>query len=49
MYDPERRMYKREKAEPPSFRHIMLRCDDCCEDCAVQAASAMLGEWLVIL
>jgi len=27
----------------------MLRCDDCHEDCAVQAASPIVGEWLVIL
>jgi len=30
-------------------RHIMLRCDDCCEDCAVQTAIAMEGKWLVVL
>jgi len=30
-------------------RRVMLRCDDCCEDCAVQAASMMNGKWLVIL
>lgn len=30
-------------------RQIMLRCDDCCEDCAVQSAIAMEGKWLVIL
>lgn len=31
------------------FRQVMLRLDDCCEDCAVQSASAMPGKWLVIL
>ncbi|KAL9584817.1 MAG: hypothetical protein Q9212_001884 [Teloschistes hypoglaucus] len=30
-------------------RHILLRCDDCCEDCAVKAAGAMKGRWLVVL
>ncbi|KAL8752945.1 MAG: hypothetical protein Q9184_005570 [Pyrenodesmia sp. 2 TL-2023] len=28
---------------------ILLRCNDCCEDCAVKAASAMKGRWLVVL
>ena len=32
-----------------SKANIMLRCDDCCEDCAVQTAIAMEGKWLVIL
>ncbi|MCJ1229758.1 hypothetical protein MMC12_006428 [Toensbergia leucococca] len=30
-------------------RRVMLRCDSCCEDCAVKSASAMEGKWLVIL
>lgn len=30
-------------------RQVLLRCDGCCEDCAVKAASAMKGQWLVIL
>ena len=30
-------------------RRVMLRCHGCCEDCAVKAASAMTGKWLVIL
>ena len=30
-------------------RRVMLRCDGCCEDCAVKAASAMEGRWLVII
>lgn len=30
-------------------RRLLLRCDDCCEDCSVKAASAMKGDWLVIL
>ena len=31
------------------YRQIMLRCNGCCEDCAVKTASAIKGEWLVIL
>ncbi|KAL9126851.1 MAG: hypothetical protein Q9175_007844 [Cornicularia normoerica] len=30
-------------------RQVLLRCDGCCEDCAVKAASAMQGNWLVVL
>lgn len=30
-------------------RQVLLRCDGCCEDCAVKAASAMKGNWLVVL
>lgn len=30
-------------------RHVLLRCDGCCEECSVKAASAMKGHWLVIL
>lgn len=30
-------------------RQILLRCDGCCADCSVRAASAMRGKWLVIL
>lgn len=30
-------------------RQVLLRCDGCCEDCAVKAASAMKGKWLVVL
>lgn len=30
-------------------RRVLLRCDGCCEDCAVKAASAMEGKWLVII
>ncbi|KAI4087291.1 MAG: hypothetical protein L6R37_008336 [Teloschistes peruensis] len=30
-------------------RHVLLRCDDCCEDCAVKAAGTMKGNWLVVL
>lgn len=30
-------------------RQILLRCDGCCEDCSVKAASAMQGPWLVVL
>lgn len=30
-------------------RQVMLRCEDCCEDCAVRTANAMPGNWLVIL
>ena len=30
-------------------RQVLLRCDGCCENCAVKAASAMKGQWLVIL
>ena len=32
-----------------SDRQVMLRCDDCCEGCAVQAARERHGNWLVIL
>ena len=28
---------------------LLLRCDGCCADCAVKAASAMKGKWLVVL
>ena len=30
-------------------RQVLLRGDDCCEDCAVRFASAMKGNWLVVL
>ena len=30
-------------------RQVLLRCDGCCEDCAVKTASAMKGNWLVVL
>lgn len=30
-------------------RQVLLRCDGCCEGCAVKAASAMNGNWLVVL
>ena len=30
-------------------RQVLLRCDGCCEDCSVRAASAMKGAWLVVL
>ena len=30
-------------------RRVMLRCDSCCVDCAVKAASSLEGKWLVIL
>ena len=30
-------------------RQVMLRCDNCCVNCAVQSASSMDGKWLVIL
>ena len=30
-------------------RRALLRCDACCEDCAVKAASGMKGNWLVVL
>ncbi|KAL8658233.1 MAG: hypothetical protein Q9202_007610 [Teloschistes flavicans] len=30
-------------------RQILLRCADCCEDCAVKAAGTMKGQWLVVL
>ena len=30
-------------------RQVLLRCNGCCDDCAVRAASAMKGRWLVIL
>lgn len=30
-------------------RQVLLRCDRCCEDCAVKAASSMKGQWLVVL
>ncbi|KAL8951268.1 MAG: hypothetical protein Q9222_002747 [Ikaeria aurantiellina] len=28
---------------------VLLRCDDCCETCAASQASAMRGQWLVVL
>ena len=30
-------------------RRVMLRCDSCCVNCAVQSASSLEGKWLVIL
>jgi hypothetical protein len=30
-------------------RRVMLRCDNCCVDCAVRSASSFEGKWLVIL
>ena len=30
-------------------RQVLLRCDRCCKECAVKAASGMAGNWLVIL
>lgn len=30
-------------------RQVLLRCDGCCEDCAVKTAGAMKGNWLVVL
>ncbi|KAI4125782.1 MAG: hypothetical protein LQ347_005234 [Umbilicaria vellea] len=30
-------------------RRVILRCDGCCEDCAVKCASAMEGKWLVVI
>lgn len=42
-------MDKREKAKPPWFKRIKLHCDDCHEDYAVQVASAIVCERLVIL
>ena len=37
-------------SEPGTLnRQVLLRCDGCCEDCAVKAASAMPGKWLVVL
>ncbi|KAI9717648.1 MAG: hypothetical protein M1812_004593 [Candelaria pacifica] len=37
------------KEAAASTRCVLLRCNDCCVDCAVKAAAAMKGEWLVIL
>ena len=37
-------------SEPGALRRqVLLRCDGCCEDCAVKTASAMKGNWLVVL
>jgi hypothetical protein len=30
-------------------RRVMLRCDSCCVNCAIQSASSLEGKWLVIL
>lgn len=30
-------------------RQVLLRCNDCCEDCALKAASMMKWKWLVVL
>ena len=30
-------------------RQVLLRCNGCCEECAVRSASAMKGRWLVVL
>ena len=35
--------------DTPSSRRPLLRCNGCCEDCAVKTASSMKGEWLVVL
>ena len=32
-----------------SSRRFLLRCNGCCEDCAVKTASSMKGEWFVVL
>ena len=34
---------------PALDRKLLLRCDGCCEDCAVKAAAAMEGNWLLVL
>ena len=39
--------FNRSSREPP--RQVMLRCVSCCDDCAVKAAAALSGDWLVIL
>ncbi|KAL9118594.1 MAG: hypothetical protein Q9187_004860 [Circinaria calcarea] len=30
-------------------RRVMLRCNNCCENCAIKQASAREGKWLIIL
>lgn len=35
--------------DPSLDLRVLLRCNDCCEDCAVKAASARKGTWLVLL
>ena len=35
--------------ESSQKRQVMLRHDECCEECAVDAAAALPGKWIVII